>query len=318
MGAVKALVVGAAAAGAIGYLAQRSSPRPGQLSGFTSPDGEARYLRAYQAVLAHWPVPYRDLIVSTPFGDTHIVVSGEGGKPPLVLLHATGTSATGWVSNVGPLSKQHQVFAVDIVGEAGRSRQTALLRDRADCVLWLSTVLDGLGLNRVSLMGWSFGGWTATAFLLAQPARVNRCVLLAPYASLAPHAPAVKAFLKIGPYLPFGPPGRLALHLMSPSFQFEERFATQFSLGGRYFRAADPRSSVFPVPYPDAELRSITAPVLLILGDRESTFDPHLAAERARTLIPTAQVTLLPGVGHMVALEAAEVVNTQALPFLGA
>jgi hypothetical protein len=34
---------------------------------------------------------------------------------------------------------------------------------------------------------------------------------------------------------PMGPPGRLALRMMSPGYHFEEHFARQFALGGRYF-----------------------------------------------------------------------------------
>jgi pimeloyl-ACP methyl ester carboxylesterase len=107
---------------------------------------------------------------------------------------------------VGPLSQHHQLFAVDLVGEAGKSQQTALLRDRRDCVNWVSSLLDELGLKRVSLIGWSFGGWTALAFVIDKPDRVDKCVLLAPFASLAPYALPVLLFLKVGPYLPMGPP----------------------------------------------------------------------------------------------------------------
>lgn len=309
---------GASLALAVGYLAARSAMRPaGDLSGFRSAEGESRYWRAYHDVLDNWPVPYRELMVPTRFGDTHVVVSGHEDAAPLVLFHATGTSATGWLLNVGRLSEQHQVFAVDIVGEAGTSRQTALLRDRRDCVDWVGAVLDGLRLERASLAGWSFGGWTTLAFVIAQPDRVDRCVLLAPYASLAPYAPAVLLFLKVGPYLPMGPPGRLALRMMSPGYRFDQRFAHQFVLGGRYFRAADPRASVFPRPFDDEELRSISVPVLLLVGDRESTFDPHKAVDRARQLLPRVEADVLPGIGHMVAMEAADVVNAQMLRFLG-
>lgn len=33
-----------------------------------------------------------------------------------MVLHATGTSATGWLLNVARLSEQHQAFAVSIIG----------------------------------------------------------------------------------------------------------------------------------------------------------------------------------------------------------
>jgi len=314
----RALVGGSvAAAVTAGYLAAYVAARqPGRLSGFRSLQGERRYDRAYRAVLDEWPVPCQSVWVPTPFGDTHILTSGPAEAPPVVLLHATDTSATGWRLNVGPLSQEHRVFAVDILGEAGRSRQTAILRDRRDWVDWVSAVLDGLGLERASLVGWSFGGWATMAFVIAHPQRVNRCVLLAPFGSLAPYAPAVLTFLKVGPYLPMGPPGRLALRMMSPGYHFEEHFARQFALGGRYFRAADPRASAFPQPYDDAELRSISVPVLLLVGDRESTFDPHRAVERAQALIPRVEMDVLPGIGHMLAMEAGDVVNARMLAFL--
>jgi pimeloyl-ACP methyl ester carboxylesterase len=218
------------------------------LSGFKSLEGGRRYLRAYDQVLAQWPVPFQELEVPSPFGDTHVIASGPEAAPPLVLLHATGTSSTGWLHNVGQLSQHYQVYAVDLLGEPGKTRQARLLGDRADAASWLAAVLDGLGLERVRLAGWSFGGWLTLNFLLAAPHRVHQAVLLAPYASLAPYRLAVLVLLKAGPYLPLGPPGRLTLRLMAPGFAFNEEFAEQFALGGRFFRYANPRRSVFPTP----------------------------------------------------------------------
>jgi hypothetical protein len=75
--------------------------------------------------------------VPTPFGDTHVNASGPEGAPPLVLLHAIGTSATGWLLNIGPLSRPYRVYAMDILGEPGKTRQSRLLRDRADGASWV-------------------------------------------------------------------------------------------------------------------------------------------------------------------------------------
>lgn len=303
--------------GAIALLTRRLvSRRPGELSGFRSPTAERRYLQAYQEVLAQWPVPYEELTIPTPFGKTQVVASGDTDAQPLVLLHATGTSSTGWLLNIRALSSSHRVFAVDIMGEAGKSKQTRLLRDRGDCVQWLASVLDGLGLQHTHLAGWSFGGWTALAFTIDQPQRVDKTVLLAPFGSLARYAPAVLVFLKIGPYLPMGPPGSLALRMMSPGYQFNEDFARQFILGGRYFQAADPRVSVFPKPFTDEELCSIRGPVLLLVGERESTFDPHRAINKAQRCIQDLHAELVPGVGHMIAMEGADLANDRMLRFL--
>jgi pimeloyl-ACP methyl ester carboxylesterase len=307
----------ATAAGAGAVLTGRAISRPrGGRAEFRSPVAERRYLRAYEEVLTQWPVAYQQLAVATPFGDTHVVAGGDTEALPLVLLHATGTSSTGWMLNVGPLSERYRVFAVDIIGEAGGSKQTRLLRDRCDCVQWLSSVLDGLGLTSALLVGWSFGGWLSLAFTVERPDRVVKTALLAPFGSLAPYAPAVLVFLKVGPYLPMGPPGGRALRMMSPGYRFDEAFAQQFILGGRYFKAADPRVSVFPEPFSDEELRSIQSPVLLLVGERESTFDPRRAIAQAERCIPQVETQLLPGTGHMIAMEASDVVNKTLLHFL--
>lgn len=292
-------------------------PARASLSGFKAPEGARRYLRAYDQVLAQWPVPYGELEVPTPFGDTHIIASGPEGAPPLVLLHATGTSSTGWLLNVGPLSQRFRVYAVDIVGEPGKTRQTRLLADRADCASWVSAILEGLGVDRVRLAGWSFGGWLTLNFVLAAPHRVEQAVLLAPYASLAPYSLPVLLFLKAGPYLPLGPPGQLTLRMMAPGFAFNEQFARQFALGGRYFHYANPRRSVFPTPYLDEELRLVSVPTLLLVGEKEQTFSPRRALTTAARVVPGIQTELLAGAGHLLAMEKAQQVNDRILEFLG-
>jgi hypothetical protein len=44
---------------------------PDKISVFRSPESEAQYYAAYDAVLKHWPVPYEELSISTRFGHTH-------------------------------------------------------------------------------------------------------------------------------------------------------------------------------------------------------------------------------------------------------
>ena len=61
---------------------------------FKDDAARARYMTAYDAVLARWPVPYDDLMVPTDLGPTHVISSGPKGAPPLVLLHAA--LATAW------------------------------------------------------------------------------------------------------------------------------------------------------------------------------------------------------------------------------
>lgn len=83
--------------------------------------GQAEFFAAYDAVLAQWPVAAEPVDLPSPFGTTHVNICGPRDGEPLVLLHAGGATSTVWFANVGELSRTHRVYAVDTIGEAGRS-----------------------------------------------------------------------------------------------------------------------------------------------------------------------------------------------------
>jgi pimeloyl-ACP methyl ester carboxylesterase len=77
---------------------------------FKTSEDAARYLSAYQATLALWPVPHEPLDAPTSFGVTHINVAGALELPPLILIPGAQTSSTVWYPNIEPLSR-HRVYA---------------------------------------------------------------------------------------------------------------------------------------------------------------------------------------------------------------
>jgi pimeloyl-ACP methyl ester carboxylesterase len=293
-----------------------ASPDGRDLGGFTSAEAEREYTAAYDDVLAQWPVPFTHVTVSTPFAETHVIVSGPEGGAPILLLHATGMSSTVWLPNIGELSQGHRTFAVDIVNEPGRTQQTRLLRNPVDCATWLSGVLEGLSVPRASLVGSSFGGWLAINLALRAPARVEKLVLLAPAASLLPFSLPTYLLLRLLPYSPLRPGAKRVLGMFLPGSEVDARFARQFELGVRGFRYANPRKSVFPRPYDDEQLRALSAQTLLLIGDRERTYDPRKAVARASRLIPAIDARLIAGAGHILAMEKPDTVDAEVVAFL--
>src|SRR5687767_9112104 len=81
---------------------------------FKTEAAEARYMAAYDAVLAKWPVAYQEITVPTRLGATHVIASGASDAPPLVLLRAAMATATVWRPNVEALSEHCRVYAVDV------------------------------------------------------------------------------------------------------------------------------------------------------------------------------------------------------------
>jgi pimeloyl-ACP methyl ester carboxylesterase len=285
------------------------------LASFTSPEGEHEYIAAYDAVLKRWPVPYEELDIPTRFGTTHLIASGLPSLPPLLLLHATGTSATLWSPNIGPLSSSFRVFAVDIMGEPGKSRQVRLLKNREDCATWLCDLIQNLGITRPDIAGLSYGGWHTLNFSFSHPDKVNRIAVLAPGASVLPFSWPVLAMLRILPYMPVkpNPLNRFFAKGICP----DELFARQFARGVNHFRYVDPRKSIFTNVFSDSELRSIHTPTLFLAGENEVIYDPGAAIDRVKKIMPEVTTALIPGAGHLVSMDQPALVNEQVLKFLG-
>jgi pimeloyl-ACP methyl ester carboxylesterase len=119
--------------------------------------------------------------VAHAFGVTHVNVCGADGGPPVVLLPGGRSTSAGWYANVGALAPVHRVYAVDILGDVGRSVPGGEpVASRDDIVAWLDGVLDGPGVDAVALGGPSYGGWIAARYAIARLERVSSLVLVDP------------------------------------------------------------------------------------------------------------------------------------------
>ena len=106
--------------------------------------------------------------------------AGQGD--PIVLVHATGLCARVWDPVVALLPPEARVVAIDLRGH-GRSDCPEPIEERFRWRLFgedLAAMLEALDLERVTLVGHSMGGHSATAAAIVAPERVARLVLLDP------------------------------------------------------------------------------------------------------------------------------------------
>jgi len=132
---------------------------------FATEAGAAATLAAYDAIVERWPVPFVLLDIPTSGGVTHVIASGPDDGEPLVLLHAYFATATSWYRAAAGLSARHRVYAVDILGDVGRSRPVRPMTSLDDFAQWFSELLDGLGVSRAHVVGNSVGGFLTTRIL---------------------------------------------------------------------------------------------------------------------------------------------------------
>jgi pimeloyl-ACP methyl ester carboxylesterase len=274
----------------------------------------AQYRTAYDAVLAQWPVAVESADLQSPYGTTHVNICGPRDGAPLLLLHSRGATSTVWFANVAALSQAHRVYAVDTIGDAGRSVHSGRPVDNLAAFMdWLDRLLGALNLDSVSLGGHSYGSWLALNYALHAPSRVRRLVLLDPTdcftgLRLSYRLRAVPLFVR-----PSVERVRAFLKWEAAGMPIDPAWLTLMSLSAEV-PAADvvmPRR-----PAPD-RLRTLTAPTLLLLAEKSRAHDIRKVANIARESMPHLVTAVLPGVSHhTVPTEHARHLNRELQQFL--
>jgi len=284
---------------------------------FRDAAAQTRFEAAYDRALSAWPSPPSSREVDTPLGVTNILSCGASAGVPIVLLPAIAVSAASWFANAGPLGAQHPVVAVDTIGDVGRSRQTAPVRDGAAMSQWLDWVIDALGADRVHLVGLSYGGWVA----LNQACRSSDH--LASVTAVDPPGAIVRTRARL--MIEFAPDAVLAkvgksdqaLHRLLRRLNngaLPDQPLLDLSVAGlRTFIGKQPR----PHRMSDAELASIDTPTCLLIGARSPLTDARRAVDRARGLIHNVDAEIVPNAGHMLSIENPTVFNERVLRFIG-
>jgi len=139
------------------------------------------FFSAYDRVLAKWPLPIDAIDVESDYGTTRVNASGPVDGAPVVLLPGGGATSTVWFANVATLAQENRVFAIDPMGDPGRSvvgRKP--IHAVEDLMSWLDQLLDTLDVTRTSLVGHGYGATVALAYALHRTERVGTLVLLDP------------------------------------------------------------------------------------------------------------------------------------------
>jgi pimeloyl-ACP methyl ester carboxylesterase len=287
---------------------------------FKSPEGEARFMAAYDDVLKQWPVPFDQLDIPTRLGMTHVIASGPAGAPALVLLHSMAGTATLWRPNVAAFSQHFRVYVVDVPGQVGGSVLTRKIESREEMAGWFADLLDGLGHRTASIVGSSFGGFLAMSQAQLTPDRIDRVVMISPIGTFVPisfkfiYGMLVKPLIrKLTGQKP--PPADIT-RLLGRG----QTLPSEHEAWGRLMSitmAESVRPSLARVKvFKPAELAAIPAPALLLIGEQENIYDAHITLVRAKQRMPRLHTAAIPNAHHLAALAQPADVNARILTFL--
>jgi pimeloyl-ACP methyl ester carboxylesterase len=243
--------------------------------------------------------------------------AGEG--PPLLLLQGfVGDARSTWRRQIDDLSDDFTVVAWDVPG-AGRSSdppESFRLPDYADC---LAGFVDALDLGPVHMVGLSFGGAVALEFYWRYSATVMSLVLAGAYAGWSGSLPLEVAEQRLVQCLQASqlPPTEFSATMLPTMFStLTTNGVDTFAASLTQFHPAGFRAMALACA---ADLRDVLhqvqVPTLLLYGDHDVRA-PLSVGQALRAAIPNSELVIMPGVGHVSSVEAADRFNLEIRQFL--
>lgn len=237
----------------------------------------------------------------------------EGGQgDPLVLLHGFGADKDNFTPIGRHLVGHYRVIVPDLIGFGDSSHPLDADYAPAAQAARMSAFLRALGLAQAHVGGSSMGGQVALSWAVLAPAEVASLWLLDPAGIWsAPPSEVGKAFLAGGPnpLLVSSEDEFDALIglVMAPPQPRIPRFL-QDVIARQRIRNRPLEERIFKAIAADsieARIAGANQSTLIVFGALDRVIDPATAPV-LRRLLPRSHVVIMPGVGHLPALERPE------------
>ena len=266
---------------------------------FVDDDARGRMATWFETFRSTLPFPTESRTVTTPDGPTHVLVTGPEDAPPLVCLHGALATSAHLLPELGALVTRYRVYAVDVVGQSVMSADRRIEVRDDSYGQWLAAVLDGLGLATTAIFGVSWGGFVALRAAKVAPDRIDALVLLVPGGVV--NGSAWAGFTTLGwPLLVYrlAPSEKRLRRLVDAMFtSYDERWCRWFGDAVLSYRM-DMRIPPLTKPEELADFVARRRPTLFLGADDDVSFPGRALVERAKALVPHAEIELLEGCKH--------------------
>ncbi|MBS7663614.1 alpha/beta fold hydrolase [Pseudomonas lalucatii] len=240
----------------------------------------------------------------------HDIGSGE----PVLLLHGSGPGVSAWANwrlSIQALQGEFRLLAPDLAG-FGYSQVPADIQYSRQ--LWLEQMvafLDALGIERVNLIGNSFGGSMALALAIHHPERVNKLILMGSVGVPFELTPGLDA---VWGYTPSEDNMRAIMRI----FAYDQKLVGDDLVRMRYEASKragvqEAYAAMFPAPrqrwveamaHGEAEIRGIGHKTLLVHG-RDDQVIPLQTSLTLQQWIDDSQLHIFGRCGHWTQIEHA-------------
>jgi pimeloyl-ACP methyl ester carboxylesterase len=304
-------VIGVAAmVGLFGWMMSREE----KTSIYFTPNVQSEMMAIYDAKLAQWPTPYETRYVETTYGKVHVIISGPENAPPVLLLNAGQMAGWSWMTNVGALNEHYRTYAIDPVGEPGKSELSDINHFPKNGAEWadlLVEITNTLDVEKAQIVGASNGGFLALNYAIHHPERVDKIVLLGSM-GLTPSTNENIIRITLTQLFPLK---WVQDNTVRWSFGDDPNLHAQIDDWFYLVLQTAPQESP-PVTMMAEELQQVKAPTLAMLGTKDSLMGDLEKVKELATNVPGIEIVEIDA-SHLMGMEKPEVCNQLILDFFG-
>ena len=250
----------------------------------------------YQRFLDRANIQSNSKLISTSYGENHVLTVGDSSKPPLICLHSMLTSSAHIASELALLLDEFYLIAPDLPGQSVRGLPLRLSYKDDSHSIWLKEILDGLNLQETHILGVSLGGFVARQFASDNPERVLSLTLIVPAGIV--QGSLIKGFSKMA--FP------IVMYKMRPNEKNLQKLVNNLittwdkdwaNYLGDSFNDFVTNLNIPPLAS-DEELKRLTMPCLIIGAENDISFPGKQIILRSEKLIPFVETELIKGSKH--------------------
>lgn len=237
-----------------------------------------------------------------------------GGGAPVLLIHGSGPGVSAWANwrlLLQSIDTKFRLLAPDMAGFGYSEVDADFAFNNQSWLDQLVMFLDALGLEKVHVIGNSFGGSMALALAIAHPQRVDRMVLMGSVGVPFELTPGLDAVWGYEPSIE-------NMQAIMKVFAYDQSLVGDSLVELRYRASIRPGiqeafSSMFPAPrqrwvdamaHPEADIRALSHPTLLIHG-RDDRVIPLSTSLTLLDWLDDSQLHVFGRCGHWTQIEHA-------------
>lgn len=266
---------------------------------YKSIEGKEKILSLYDEQLKRLKVVYSDKWVSTSFGRTHLIETGNLSGIPLLVFHG-GNATTAYTLLVCDfLMDDFHIYAVDTIGHPGKSAEVSLSAGNYDYGKWAGEVISAIGYEKICCFGGSFGAGIIAKTMCIAPEKIKRTVLYVPAG--IKNAPAINSMSMMLPMIMYWitHKDKWLKKCMIPMAVTEENITKDIYETAKLSINYSKVKSGMPSDVSEKYMKKCKAKTLVMAAEKDCLFPAKGVIPRAERIIENCTTYLLEGRGHM-------------------